>query len=212
MSKKYLKRQNAPTVAIFIIWCVVIYLIFASNTIPSFENLQSKVSELNTKDGLVMILMPVLILVLAGIISPSLKAVLVFWRIKHPLPGCRAFTELARLDDRIDMVTVENKIGNLPTEPREQNIAWYKIFKKYADRVTVEKSHKAFLLARDLASISLVFSILGAVGLCIEGCPYKILLVYVCVMLAQYFALAIVARHHGNRLVCNVLAEYTLES
>jgi hypothetical protein len=208
-SERYLKDENQKTVIAFVVWCIVLYLLSSVGAQLSISAIQAKVQELSVKDGLAMVIMPVLILVLSGIIPSRMKEVLVFWRMKHPLPGCRAFSQLAARDERIDMNCLRERLGALPTEPREQNAAWYKLLKRYSDVTIVEKAHKYFLLSRDLSSIALVFAILGCTGLFIEGSSSRVVLEYTLFMLLQYVVLAVVARNHANRLVCNVLSEFT---
>lgn len=211
-SEKYLKDENQNTVRIFVVWCLALYFLSSINVELSISTIQAKLQQLGAKDGLVMLLMPILILVVSGVMPSWIKEVLVFWRVRYPLPGCRAFSELAPHDARIDMTILRQKLGGLPTDPREQNAAWYKLLKRYSGVITVEKAHKHFLLSRDLSNIALVFAILGCTGLFIEGSSSRIVLEYTLFMLFQYVVLSVVARNHANRLVCNVLAEYTIGS
>ncbi|AFM10706.1 hypothetical protein [Turneriella parva] len=61
--------------------------------------------------------------------SPHIKAALVFWKSKYPYPGCRAFSKLAQGDDRIQMEKLRRAVGGeLPHDPKSQNIAWYKLY------------------------------------------------------------------------------------
>ncbi len=206
--RKYLKSKNVPVILIFVIWCVSIYATFFVGFDSFWTDLQSKYATLNWKNGLVVAMMPVLVLVLSGIVSAELKAILVFWRIKNALPGHRVFTKLAPCDSRIDMNEVRKKLGDVPRGAKEQNTSWFKLYKKHESEPTVENPHRSFLLARDLAAIGLIFAIGGALGLAFGGVKSKTVGLYVVVMLAQYLLLAIVARNHGNRLVCNVIVEH----
>lgn len=205
---KYLKTQNLPQISLFIVWCWTIYAVIFSNSDFRWSTLQTKFVNLNQQDSLVILIMPILILILSGIIKPSLKAKLTFWRWMHPLPGCRVFTELAPADYRIDMKILKEKLSGVPNEPQKQNALWYRLFKKYEEKVTVLNAHKNFLLARDLAIIALLFTIGGIAGLIIGGTEIKSLKLYFLIMCSHYVLLSIVAQNHGNRLVCNVLAEY----
>ena len=206
---KYLKKQNVPLIGLFIIWCTAIYLVHLSPYKSFWFEIQKRFSELSGKDGLFVAIVPILNLLLTGLLSSQLKAKLVFWRVKYALPGHRVFTKLAPKDVRIDMNAVKSKFGNIPTSPKEQNTLWYKYFKKYEAIVTIENSHKNFLLARDLSIIALLFSVIGTIGLIIAKVSNKKIIIYFIVMLFQYILLAIVAQNHGNRLACNVLAETT---
>ena len=206
--QKYLKSRNLPVVIIFVIWCVSLYATFFIGSDSFWTDLQSKYTTLNRKNGLVVAMMPILVLVLSGLISAELKAILVFWRVKNALPGHRVFTKLAQRDARIDMNDLRKKLGDIPRAAKEQNTCWFKLYKKHESAPTVENPHRSFLLARDLASIALIFSIGGGFGLAFGGVKFTTVALYVVVMLAQYFLLAVVARNHGNRLVCNVIVEH----
>jgi len=207
-SEKYLKDENQKIVVIFVAWCIALYLSFSANAELSMIAIQARFEGLRLKDGIAMVLMPVLVLVLSGIIPSSMKEIIVFWRIKHALPGCRAFSKLAPRDDRIDMTVLRQKLGTLPTDPTEQNATWYKLLKQYSGITTVERAHKYFLLSRDLSTIALLFAVFGCLGLVVTASSPSIIAEYAIVFGIHYVALALVARNNGNRLVCNVLAEF----
>jgi hypothetical protein len=206
--RKYLKGKNVPVVVIFILWCVALYATFLAESPSFWTDLQGKYATLSKKSGLVVTMMPVLLLTLSGVVSSSVKAMLVFWRVRNVLPGHRAFTRLAARDPRIDLNELKKKMGSLPRAARDQNSSWFKLYKKCGTVPTVENPHRSFLLARDLSVIALIFAIGGSVGLAFGSTKRSTLLLYPTVMFVQYLLLALVARNHGNRLVCNVLVEY----
>lgn len=207
-SVKYLKGENQKIIVIFAIWCIALYISFLINGELSFLSILTDLKKLRMNDGIAMIMMPVLVLVLSGIAPSSTKEILVFWRIKHVLPGCRAFSKLALSDDRIDIELLQQKFGKLPSDPREQNSAWYKLFKRYSGAISVENAHKQYLLSRDLSTIALLFAVFGCLGLFMKASTSSIIAEYSIVMVIHYLVLAFVSRNYGNRLVCNVLAEF----
>lgn len=207
-NREYLKTKNIPIAIVFILWCISLYLSFFAGIEEFWDQLQLKYSELSAKDGLIMTLMPVLVLVLSGIFSSELKAKVVFWKLRHALPGHRAFTKLAPADPRLNLDVLRKSMGNFPSSPEEQNAQWYRLYRKVEDAPPVKHAHWNFLLARDLCSISLVFAVMGTVGLFFGGLPLGLLLTYFVTMILHYLVLLVVARNHGNRFVCNVLAEY----
>lgn len=206
--RAYLKSINIPIIILFIIWCISIYLTFLAGFDDFWNELQKKFMELQNNKGLVVALMPFLTILFSGLVSSELKAKLVFWRIKNALPGHRAFSDLVPNDARINMKLLEKKMETIPIDPREQNTSWYSLYKKFEEAPIVRNSHRNFLLARDLSTISFIFSLFGTIGL-IFGClHFKVILIYLVVMVAQYAVFAIVAQNHGNRFVCNVISEY----
>ncbi len=86
------------------------------------------------------------------------------------------------------------------------------MYRKVDDVETVRDTHRSFLLARDLSCVSVVFLVVGSIVLLIRQTSTAWLLGYVGILIVQYLLFAIVARHHGNRFVRNVLAEFQTKS
>jgi len=72
------------------------------------------------------------------------------------------------------------------------------------------KSHQRFLLARDLCAISFLFAVTGPWSLLLFRHGRLWVLAYFSLMVSHYVVLSVVSRNHGNRMVCNVLAEESL--
>ena len=202
-----LKRQNLRMLIPYAIWCLSLYAVFLTGDDNSWQNIVSFFDSFSTKDGMVAALVPIIVFVLNGILSADIKSVIVFWRIKNPLPGSRVFTALGPKDARIDMNEIERIIGTIPAEPEEQNAVWYKYYKKYQDSLTVKAAHKHFLLARDMAAMTLLMLIFLPCSVVAISTNWLGAFIYLGILLGQYILLAIVARNHGNRFVCNVLTE-----
>jgi hypothetical protein len=158
--------------------------------------------------GLVVSAAPVAILLLSSLLSADAKAVLIFWRTSFVLPGHRAFTEHAPGDARIDLGNLKKNVGALPDDPKEQNALWFKLYKKVENDVAVLQAHKAYLLFRDLASMSaLLAPTLLAIVWIVEGSPERGFLAFV-LFGVQYIACMIAARNSANRMVTNVLSAH----
>lgn len=198
-----LKKLNAPYLWTFFIFNAVVFLglFFAIN----FEAIMNDSKSMLTYRSSGILIAPLILFVLNGIMSSNQKAILVFWRIKHPLPGSRAFSFHGRKDTRIDMNRLEQLYGTLPVAPEKQNSLWYKIYRKNSSEVSVYQSQKDFLLARDLVSIAfLYFTCAGLPMLFIAIWPLN--LYYLLFLLAVYLVLVRIAQNHGRRFVTNVLA------
>lgn len=109
-------------------------------------------------------------LVLTGIVNAQLsadaKARIVFLRWRDPLPGCEAFTRHAHSDHRVDLNALQRQHGPLPTDPRQQNALWYKLYKSVDSEPAVIQAQRAFLFARDYTCIALMMLVvLGGIGL-----------------------------------------------
>lgn len=115
--------------------------------------------ELNLKIGL-GILIPlsgsIVSIFVVGQIDPLVKARLIFWRWKDPLPGSEAFSRWMKLDSRIDENQVRLKHGPLPVKRERQNALWYKMYRVVADEISVSDASKQYLLYRDATVVTLV--------------------------------------------------------
>lgn len=200
---KTLKEQNSKLIWVFFSFNVVLFYIIGLSQTINFSDLEIK--SFITVKGVWVLIVPLLLFVLNGIVSSDIKAILSFWRFKNPLPACRAFSYYADKDDRIDKNYLSTKFGQLPSLPKEQNSLWYKIYKKHQENPIVKKSHKDFLLGRDIASVAFLFLLTGGVSiLFLTSEPVKWL--YIAYLLIQYLIFTLVAQNHGKRFVCNALA------
>jgi hypothetical protein len=181
----------------------VLFYIIGLSQIINFSELEMK--SFITVRGVWVLIVPLLLFVLNGIVSSDIKAVLSFWRFKNPLPACRAFSFYADKDDRIDKNFLTSKFGKLPSLPKEQNSLWYKIYKMHQENPVVKKSHKDFLLARDIASVAFLFFIVGGVSILFLTAE-AVKWIYIIYLFIQFIIFAIVAQNHGKRFVCNALA------
>lgn len=157
--------------------------------------------------GLLGLGIPVLAIILTSLLPSERKASLLFWRWHYPLPGHRAFSELAERDSRVDLATLNSRYGPLPSDPVEQNRRWYKIFKQVEDRPSVSEAHRSFLLARDLASIGALVLALGVPTAMLVAPSLAIAGTYAGVTLLQFLLLSVAGRNLGNRLVTTAIAE-----
>lgn len=93
-------------------------------------------------------------------VGSNFKAILVFWRARHPLPGNFAFSELAPQDSRIDLNRLKQAVGGIfPIKPEEQNKAWYRLYQQQKNNPSILNSHKDYLLFRDLTWITTILAV-----------------------------------------------------
>lgn len=199
-----LKTRNLPIITAFV---VLNYILFAIvNGLP-WKYLQ----EVNLSKGalvfhnpFVAVALHLFALFLSYIIPVNLKNIIVFWRIKNPLPGCRVFSALIHRDHRIDIAALESEYGGLPSEPIDENRLWYSIYKVRQNEPIVLSSHGTWLLFRDLTSISAIFLLL------LPSMTFAVrtgvgAFAYLGILLLQYLVISQSARSAGNRFTCNVL-------
>ena len=148
--------------------------------------------------------------VFAGVLNELLnnetKARLVFWRWKNPLPGNQAFSIYASTDPRVDLHSLTRKCGPLPTEPREQNALWYRLYLSIRNDPAIVQVHRNYLFTRDYAAISaLLLFALGIAGFWKIPSP-KFAGLYLMLLVGQYLLVRGAAKNHGIRFVTTVLA------
>lgn len=205
-----LKTQNLPAFALFIGWCITLYILFLSSPPASLGSLNSIFTSVTSKESLLVALGPVIILVVSGVLTPDIKAVLVYWRLQHALPGHRAFSLHCKKDTRIDLKALETKISAFPTDPSDQNRLWYRLYKENSEKTTVTVSHRSFLLARDLAGASAIATIILPLSLILyTKNPWNSVGLFL-LFAIHYLVFALIAQNYGERFVCNVLAEASI--
>jgi len=153
-------------------------------------------------------LLPVAVWLLIDVVPSSIKAVLMFWRLHDALPGHRAFTYYAARDSRVDLAALQDKLGELPTDPTKQNTVWFKLYKEVQDNVEILESHKSYLLWRDATAFSAVLLVVAPLGLYAFIHSGHAALNSATLFAVQYVACAFAGRNRGIRLVCNVMSSY----
>lgn len=200
-SGKSLKRRNMLwLVAVGIVDVVVLLVLAFHRPIEDFT--ADKVTALRSS---LTVLLPVPILFLSYFFSHSQKAVIVFWRIRNPMPGSRAFSVHAPADARIDLGALEKNVGEFPNDERAQNSMWYRLYKLVENDVSVLESHQSYLMFRDIAAMSALLILLVPLALFLFGNKPPVVGLSAAFFAVQYLIAAVAARNSGVRFVQNVL-------
>lgn len=143
-----------------------------------------------------------------GLLSSGMKDRLVFLRWHRALPGHRAFSVHAKADPRIDFVRLQRALGNkLPPDPEGENKAWYRFYLEVQNVAAVQQVHRDYLLLRDYTGLAALFLIgLGAAAL-FTITAWKVLAIYLGILLLQFLVVRRAAATYGIRFVCTVLAQ-----
>lgn len=104
-----LKKQNTPYFWTFFTFYAVIFVL--SLFAIYFETILDDYKAILTLRSAGILIAPLILFILNGLLSSNQKAVLVFWRFKHPLPGSRAFTVLGFQDSRVNMTQKSLLLG-----------------------------------------------------------------------------------------------------
>jgi hypothetical protein len=145
-------------------------------------------------------------LLLLGLIPSDLRDRLIHLRARHPLPGCRAFTEVGPKSSHVDMKALSTLSGPLPTDPVDQNALFYRIYKPLRDDVGVCDAHRRYLAARDIGTITLLLAVPLPIFAFVITNNAERSAVYGASLLATYFLCAIAAKNYSWRMVQHVLA------
>jgi hypothetical protein len=201
-SSKTLKGRNLAWLVATLVLDVLVLLVIAFHT--AIDDLTpTKAAVIRAS---LSALLPIPALILSSLISSDHKAILVFWRIKHPLPGARAFSVHAPADHRIDLIKLKKNVGEFPTAERDQNSKWYGLYKQVDSDASVVDSHKNYLLFRDIAAMSLLLVPTLPLILYFSGVDPTRMFISAAWFLGQYLITAFAARTTGIRFVQNVLA------
>ena len=204
-SDRYLKSENQIWLFGFL---VVNILAFSVVTYIGFDGLPQAIQWVQSHwESLIAVGLGVVVTtIFSNLVSPQLKAVLVFWRWPNPLPGHRAFTRYLGKDPRIDPHRLQARIGDFPIDPSEQNRLWYRIYRIHESEPSVTGAHKEFLLTRDITWLSFAMFMLFGLGSAILGESVLQNTWYPAFLASQYVVASIAARRNGVRFVLNVLA------
>lgn len=201
-SSKILKTRTLAWLVATLVLDVLVLLVLAFQT--AIQDLTpTAIAAVRTS---ITVLLPIPALILSSLISAEHKAILVFWRFKHPLPGARAFSVYAQADHRVDLAKLKKRVGEFPAEPREQNARWYGLYKQVDSDPSVVDSHKNYLLFRDIAAMSLLLVPVLPVAMYFAGMDTTRIAISTALFVGQYLVTALAARTTGIRFVQNVLA------
>lgn len=146
--------------------------------------------------------------ILNTLVEPEYKARIVFWRWTKPMPGSRAFSVYGLKDPRVNLGNIAKKFGKLPTSSKDENIYWYKLYKKLRESGSevIENSNMRYVIYRDLCVMAaMLIAVLVPASYFYMG-GIRSWLMYAGFMALQFVVLRIAAKNAGVRLVTNVLA------
>lgn len=198
-----LKDKNKPYQ--WIMFCFNVAILISFFFAAHMAEIEKDIKILISYKAVVPLAISLILFLINGLISADIKAILIFWRFKDPLPGSRAFTVHGPKDPRVDLTKLSTQYGPLPTAAKAQNSLWYKIYKINKLEQSVYVPHKQYLLARDVASMAVIFILfLGIPALIWGRYPYNWW--YIALLIGEYLLFAVAGQNYGKRFVTNVLA------
>jgi hypothetical protein len=208
IDQRYIKNENRKWLIIYLLIQIVLFALFAGNSSFNLTNADQLITKIKNTQGFIPLSVAILIIVMEGIFKNSIKEFLVFWRFKNRLPGHRAFSHICPKDPRIDMEKVQLLFPHgIPSAPKEQNNEWYNIYRKYQNEILVFYAHKAYLLTRDLASLTVVLLPFVLAGHFIMGTKASMITYHLIILVVLYIVTSFSSRNYGERFVANVVIE-----
>ncbi len=201
-----LKTQNIPVIIVYVIFNFSIFFIIYKNGYFDIDSLQNIFQEFSKKDGVFFILLPIILIIFQGILPAKIKEILVFWKIKNRLPGCQAFSKYLKEDNRIDKRKLMEKYGKLPKKEEKQNKFWYKIYKEVSSDTSIAKTHKDYLLTRELTILTIFFIFIFPIILFYNDINIKTLILFMIFLILEYLIIRYASKNYAVRLVTNVMA------
>jgi len=145
-------------------------------------------------------------LLLLGLIPPEWRDRFIHLRWDHPLPGCRAFSEIGPRSSHVDMAALIARIGTPPTDPAAQNQLFYRLYKPLRDDIGVCDAHRRYLAARDIGTISALLVIPLPMMALLATHDIARTCAYAALILLSYILCALAAKNYSCRMVQHVLA------
>jgi len=207
--EKNIKNINRKILVGYLIINFILFCFFSQLSNISFADFNSILEKIANPQHLVTLLLFTLSMILEGVISSNVKAMLVFCRIRNPLPGHRAFSSIAKKDPRINLKDLQKIFPNntVPKGEEKQNSEWYKLYRKYSSVGTVWEAHRSFLLTRDLAALTLLLIPIALLGHLMLATDDINIIIHLLILFAFLILSIISSRNYGNRFVANVLVE-----
>lgn len=196
-----LKDINRPALVLVVVANIALYYaILFGFDVFRFSNLMT-----NYENYLPSAFLALIVGVLNSQLNHASKARLVFWRWKHPLPGCMAFTSIMNTDDRIDPAVLRTFQDPLPTDPAEQNRLWYRWYREFQNEPRISQVHREYLFTRDWTGLSVLLGV-ALIPLAFWQMEHKLAFILTIIMVIQYLIVRRSARNHARRFVASVLA------
>ena len=205
------KNGNRKWLISYLLVQIVVFCLFTGIINFNLIEIDQMLSKFKTAQSFIPLTAAILIIVLEGIFKNAIKEFLVFWRLKNRLPGHRAFSHIGPNDPRIDMTRLALLFPNgIPKDPKIQNNEWYRLYHNFRDEPQVFASHKAFLLTRDLTSLTVVFIPFAMLGHLLLGTALNRLTCHFLLMLVLFVLMSLSSRNYAERFVGNALAEASI--
>lgn len=197
-----LKDINRPGLVLVVIANVALYYLILTSAfeVNSFANLISDY-EAYAPGALSALVVGIL----NSQLNHNLKAKLVFWRWKHPMPGSFAFTVVMQADNRIDPQALLRFSNPLPTDPDAQNRLWFKWYREFQDETSVKQVHREYLFTRDWTGLAVLFMIF-MLPLAFWQMSLFQCVILTAILVLQYLVVRQSAKNHGERFVASILA------
>lgn len=146
------------------------------------------------------------VLVAQELLPRGAKEVIIFWRWRDRLPGCRAFSHHAKHDARIDQSALTSLLSHNPMTPTEQNVLWYGWLNSLEKDQAIADNHHRVLALRDSAVLIFLLVLISPLIILAPGQTWQGAAILTAVCAASYLVTRFAASNAAVRLVGNVVA------
>jgi hypothetical protein len=147
------------------------------------------------------------------LIPKPLKETWVFLKVRHRLPGFRAFADACKRPDQIDTSKIADYHALVDAQPDLQQRSFYKLYKKHASLSNVEHYSFRYLAWRDTSSMMLLLAVVTIPTWMLSAfvnVPFRSALWLAALALGASVIMAAAARQMARELVIQVLSSETL--
>lgn len=140
------------------------------------------------------------------LIPKPVKEILVFWKVKHRLPGHHAYSDSKFQNTQIPADTLKRIQAkeNLPAE--EQNAEWYRAYQSCQDEGAVKNYSYRYLAWRESAVLAFALAPISIFSHFVRADPNFVGSAIMCaICIAAYLLFAVVARMSSKALIEHVL-------
>lgn len=152
----------------------------------------------------------VLNLILINVLGERFKNFLTFWKMEDALPGMRVFSQLLPQDDRVDSDALKLKMGGFPKEGRQQNIAWYKMYKGVKTDPSIKDQNFQFILMKDMVAHLFIYMVVGVLYFLVMH-TLTIAGLFLFGTFPAYLILSYATQNRAEKMVLSVVALYASE-
>ena len=150
--------------------------------------------------------LPMICSLLQDLVPKPIKELLVFFRLRHRLPGHRAYTRVCTADPRISSQFLAGMRKETRSQPERQNVKWYDQYCAVSTEPSVMHENFRYLAWRDLTSVLVILGLTSPLLTTMGILPLSRVAWVTAGCLVGALLTGTAARHAATSLVRNVVS------